>query len=295
MTKTEIFIERAINKHGNRFNYSNVEYIKSTLKVKIICEEHGEFEQEANSHLMGIGCARCSGISKCTTEEFIEKANEIHKFRYNYHKTKYINNKTKIDIECYEHGMFKQTPHSHLRGSGCGKCVGKEKSNTDDFIEKSIKIHNNTYDYYLVNYIDCESKVIIICRKHGEFEQMPHSHLAGKGCRVCKNSKGERSIIKFLDKYEIEYINEKKFDNCRNILPLPFDFYLPIYNLCIEFDGRQHYISNDFFGGEDRLNKTKINDGIKDKYCLDNNIELLRIPYYEYNNVDDILKDKLNI
>jgi hypothetical protein len=104
---------------------------------------------------------------------------------------------------------FEQTPHDHLKGSGCLKCSGKEKSNTEEFIKKSNEIHNNTYDYSLVNYINCENKVIMICKKHGQFKQMPHSHLDGKGCKICKNSKGERRIIKILDKYNIDICMRK--------------------------------------------------------------------------------------
>ena len=223
-----------------------------------------------------------------TTELFIHKAKNIHGNKYNYSLVNYINNKTKIKIICPVHGIFKQSPHGHLSGNGCDKCA--KYSTTEEFIDKSIHIHNDKYDYSLVKYINNKTKVKIICIEHGIFEQKPSHHLLGSGCPTCNESKGEKEISKILKNYNINYIREKRFVDCRNKLPLPFDFYLPEYNLCIEFDGQQHFEYIKYWKNDsNKLKIRKFNDDIKTTYCKNNNIKLLRIRY------DEIIEEKLKI
>src|ERR1035437_7209279 len=113
------------------------------------------------------------------------------------------------------------------------------------------------------------------------------------GCESNKSSIGERLIKTYLDENNIKYEREKKFDDCKNIKELPFDFYLPEYNLCIEYDGELHYKSSIQFGGEKRLNRVKEHDEIKNKWCKDNNIKLLRIHYLKKSRISKILKENL--
>ena len=117
----------------------------------------------------------------------------------------------------------------------------------------------------------------------------PNKHLNSRGCPNCSNSKGALKIKNILDINNIEYFQEMRFNDCRNKNSLPFDFYLPEYKTCIEFDGLQHFESIDYWGGEERLNYIKKNDNIKNEYCKDNNIKLIRVPYYEINNIEDKL------
>jgi len=114
------FIEKSINIHGNKYDYSLVEYVGSKMKVKIICRIHGVFEQIPTHHLNGVGC---SGNKKYTTEEFIKKATKIHNNRYDYSLVDYINTNTKVKIICKKHGIFEQTPKKHLKGQECPKCI----------------------------------------------------------------------------------------------------------------------------------------------------------------------------
>ena len=122
---------------------------------------------------------------------------------------------------------------------------------------------------------------------------MPSDHLSGYGCPRCYESKGETAIAKFLTSNNINYIREKKFDDCKNKSQLPFDFFLPDYNLLIEYDGKQHFEPVDYFGGIDGLNKCIINDKIKNKYAEDNKIKLLRIKYNNFNNINNILEEEI--
>ena len=137
------------------------------------------------------------------------------------------------------------------------------------------------YDYSLVDYTDSKTKVKIICPKHGVFEQIPSGHLNGRGCSKCKESKGEKIIRAYLMGNNIKFISQKRFKDCRDKYPLPFDFYLPDYNTCIEFNGRQHYVPVELFGGQNQLNKQKKNDRIKMMYCDKNKIALIIIKHNE--------------
>ena len=154
---TEQFIEKAKKIHGDKYDYSKVEYIDAKTKVKIICPEHGEFSMSPNKHLIGQRCKMCSikEFSKTqtlTTEQFIEKAKKIQGDKYDYSKVNYINSQIKICIICPEHGEFWQTPNSHLQGNGCPICATNNRSmkqtlTTEQFIEKAKQIHGNKYDY----------------------------------------------------------------------------------------------------------------------------------------------------
>lgn len=229
-------------------------------------------------------------MKRLTTEEFIIKSKSIHKDEYDYSLVEYENNHTKIKIICKKHGVFEQIPSKHInQKQGCPKCYGSKRKTMDVFINESEKIHNKEYDYSLVEYINNETKVKIICKKHGIFEQRPINHIyKNYGCPICSESKGEINIKNILEKNNIIFVQQKRFNDCRNKKPLPFDFYLPNHNFCIEFDGRQHFESIDRWGGligyEERI---KI-DEIKNEYCEKNNIKLLRIKY------SDNIQEKIN-
>ena len=284
---TEEFIIDAKKVHGDRYDYSLSEYIGNKIKVEIICSIHGVFKQTPDNHSHNHGCPKCVGLYM-DNDLFIEKSIIIHKNKYNYSLINYINNSTPIKIICPEHGVFEQSPHAHLNGSGCPKCVGFNKT-TEEFIKEAKLIHDNKYDYSLVEYKNATNKIKIICNKHGIFEQTPNKHLNGNGCKHCFESKGEMRIVKFLDDNNVEYVREKRFKNCNNLLPLFFDFYLPQQNKLIEYDGEQHFKSVKYWGGDNEYIKRQNNDNIKNNFANANNIELIRIKYNEINNINQIL------
>jgi hypothetical protein len=201
LSNTNHFIEKSKIIHGNnKYDYSLVNYINAKTKVKIICKIHGIFEQTPNSHLSGKGCILCAGILLKTKEEFINECILIHGNLFDYSEVEYINAKTKVKIICEKHGLFEQTPINHLCGKGCGRCIGHNKS-TEDFIEESkLKHGDNNYDYSVVDYINSKTKVKIICKIHGIFEQTPNSHLRGRGCsRCCNSANFSRRQIQWLN------------------------------------------------------------------------------------------------
>ncbi|EKD89625.1 MAG: hypothetical protein ACD_33C00026G0005, partial [uncultured bacterium] len=142
---------------------------------------------------------------KFTQEEFIRRAIAIHGNKYGHGKVVYINNSTKIILDCYDHGPFEQIPSSHLSGHGCLFCSMEEKKLTrEEFIAKAKLIHGNKFDYSKVIYINSYTKVIIRCPIHGDFEQKPNDHLQGQGCSKCKYEKisviNSSNVKEFIEK-----------------------------------------------------------------------------------------------
>lgn len=291
---TEDFIFESKLKNGEKYDYSMVNYINNHTKIKLGCPVHGFFEVRPNDHLSkNVGCNKCNnaGISKSKNigNEIVEKFNKIHHFKYSYELVKYNGSENKINIVCPIHGIFEQTPHHHLSGRGCQKCGKTKKLTTEEFIIKSKKSNGDKYDYSLVTYKNYSTKVKIICPTHGIFEVRPHDHINKKsGCPICNESKGEKIIRKFLTDYNINFTPQKRFKKCRDKKPLPFDFYLYEKNICIEYDGEQHFINRPTFGGPNSFLNIKRKDEIKDTFCKENNIHLIRISYCD--NIKEKLK-----
>jgi hypothetical protein len=282
----EELIKRFNKIHNNKFDYSLMNYKDINSKIKIICPIHGEFDQTVKNHLHGNDCFECSKRKKSkTTKNFINQANVVHNNFYDYSLTKYKNYLTKVKIICPIHGEFDEQPQEHISGSGCKKCgIEKTKAFTvlgiDKFIEKSNKIHNNKFDYSKVNYINSYSKVEIICPKHGSFLQKPNDHISSKaGCPICKESKGERLVSSILTDYNINFVPQKSFSDLKHIRLLYYDFYLPELNMCIEYDGEQHFKPILYWGNEQEFKELQLKDKLKTEYCISNNISLLRLTY----------------
>jgi hypothetical protein len=281
----DIFIEKSKLVHGDKYDYSLVNYINKKSKIKIICPIHGEFEQTAYCHYyFKQGCPKCKVNKQLTTEEFIKNSKIIYGNKYDYSLVVYKNAYTKIDIICKEHGIFSIRPTDHKK-SECSLCsLGYKKNNNiseKEFIEKAKYVHGDKYDYSKTKYINSRNKVIITCKNHGDFNQKAESHLRGRGCPNCIKSKGENNIELYLNSKNILYEKQKTFKKCKNILCLPFDFYLLDYNICIEYDGIQHYKPIVHFGGIENYEIIKKLDKIKNEYCKNNNIHLIRISYKE--------------
>ena len=297
------FLERFINVHGDKYDYSNINNIDfdntKNKKVEIICPIHGSFFQNPYKHISGRGCGECRREKsiKSFENDFLKKSNKIHNNKYDYSDVRYVDQKTHVNIICPIHGEFNQAPYLHLRGRGCRICksteIGKKKRiKYSEFVKRANEIHNNKYDYSISKFEKTRDKIDIICPAHGTFNQNANSHLLGVGCPTCRSSNGELFIMKLLDEYGINYIREYRFDDCVKIYKLPFDFFLPEKNTCIEYDGIQHFEPIDFFGGYESMIKLRENDEIKNNYCLESNIKMIRIKYTHSNNeICNIIKD----
>jgi len=287
-----------------KYDYSNAVWTgKITNKIQILCPKHGVFYQRINDHLRGQRCPKCkfeklSQKFRLTTKDFVSKAKLIHGDKYDYSRVQYQNDHAPITIVCPKHGEFIQRPHNHLHDRcGCPSCGNVKHLTTKDFVSKAKLIHGDKYDYSCVQYRNTQTKITIVCPKHGEFIQIPTKHLQGNGCPQCNESKGERQIRLWLEQNHIEHEYQKRFDGCRYKLPLPFDFWLPQQKMCIEYDGIQHFeegIGN-FFQGQYTFTRKmwkslSERDDIKSQWCLENNIKLLRIAYNQQNQITQLLK-----
>lgn len=288
---TEEFIERAIKVHKDRYQYHLVEYINSITKVQIYCPLHGIFWQTPAHHLSGSQCPGCTNNKKLDFTEFVRRAFEIHGNKYIYDLVEYNGMDKKVQIFCPLHGIFWQTPSKHIgkREGGCPKCNGGVRHTLEEFIKMANDVHENMYQYHLVEYINSNTKVKIWCPIHGIFEQTPGHHLSGIKCPRCKTSKGEIKITHYLNELNISFTTQKIFDDCVYKKSLPFDFFIPHMNLCIEYDGEQHFKIVERWGGLEGFELRKIRDDIKTNFCKNNNINLLRISYED--NIENKLKE----
>lgn len=187
---------------------------------------------------------------------------------------------------------YSVSPNKFLGGRRCPNCFGANKRNTKTFKELVYSLVGNEY----VVMGEYKNNSLKIKMKHsvcGYIFSVRCSHFtdAGSRCPRCKESKGERKISSFLNSKSIHYLTQFRFENCKYKKPLPFDFYLPDYNLAIEYDGIVHF--EDRFNNIENFILTKKRDKIKDDYCKKNNVNLLRIPYWNLDNVDKILTNAL--
>lgn len=288
------FVEKAKKIHGDKYIYDISTYQNNKTPMNIICPTHGIFKQAPGDHLKGWGCSKCSGKYKPSTEEWINKVAPVYNYKYDYSKVKYIDNKTPVTVICPKHGEFYPIPNNHLKGeSGCPKCAAelrhyKFAKTTEQFIADAKAIHGDKYDYGKVDYYNKETKVCIICPEHGEFWQIPNSHLSGYGCPACKlknqgllYSKIRESFpsLTFYQEFSPEWLNNQRFD-----------IYCKDENFAIEYDGEQHYYPINHFGGEDNFRKVQERDTIKNNKCINNKCKLFRVKYgYSKEDFDNLI------
>lgn len=272
------------DKYGDDFDYSRSVFTTLYDKIQIRCRTHDiVFFQIAGNHLIYRGCPECKkNAIKLSQSEFLDRARKIHGDTYDYSCTVYENQKTKINIICRIHGKFFQNPGDHLQGNGCPICASKKtgmrcRTTQQEFLDKATSIHGAKYDYSSAKYVDAYTKVNIICPKHGQFQQKPVYHLMGCGCPKCNASKGETFIRAFLSSHQIEFYEQYTFEKCRHKAKLRFDFFIPKWSVCIEFDGLQHKKPRTYWGGQPIFEETQKRDRIKNEFCGNNGIHLIRL------------------
>lgn len=379
LTKEE-FISKARRVHGDKYDYSEVEYVNNRIKVKIWCKSCQEFfYQDPSSHLYGRGCPKCAQFSRenknrKTTEEFIEEAQAIHGDKYDYSKIDYINYDTPLKIICNECGSeFLQAPSVHLAGSGCPNCARKlrgehESVSNDEFLKRAKQKHGDRFEY-LDKYYRSESLIRIRCKEHdriftqtpighlnsqlccpdcrlesyreakcisknefilkaieahgiGEYDyseidyvdyetpikifdpllkeyfwQKPHNHCEGHGNPHRVGSKGERLVSRWLKENNIEENRSEKYikDIKRTVSGVIIDFVIEYNNsvVWIEYNGIQHYRADiNFYGRSKEEFEIQLNrDRQIREYCSKNNIKLIEIPYTigSYRKISEFL------
>jgi hypothetical protein len=251
LTKDDFILE-SIKIHGDKYDYSLVDYKKSGEKVVIICRKHGPFEQRANNHLIGRGCYLCKNTKLYNSKKFIKLSSKVHNNKYDYKKTIYNGSHNKVIITCKEHGDFNQLPTNHLSGKGCLKCSTEStRLMINDFIDRSNIIHEFKYDYNLSEYKNSRTKILIFCKDHGYFNQTPANHLQGQGCPRCGDLFGikENRWLDYLG------IKERQIRIGKYIV----DGFNPKTNTIYEFNGDFWHGNPDLYNSNDLnkvLNKT---------------------------------------
>lgn len=200
-SKTDIFVKKARDIHGNRYDYSLVEYHTVKTKVKIRCLTHGVFEQIPNNHLSGRGCPVCSGKTS-TLKTFLDTSRSMHGDRYDYSLVEYEKTSIPVTIICPIHGEFDQKPSCHMAGHGCQKCAKRDRWTLDKFLISAERVHGDRYDYSAIDEVThAKQKVTITCRVHGPFQQSVTNHIALKhNCPKCRSNYGGGSYSDSLFK-----------------------------------------------------------------------------------------------
>ena len=294
----------------------------SHYKVYVMCDYCGEISYVAYKDYMKYGkkdkhsCKHCMGkkvseVSYDSRQEYLYNGiNDIcNKNGYTLltKKEDIKTAETRVKYKCKKHGINETKLYTLFIGHVCPKC-GVEKNtlrarHKPDEIEKEF----DNFGGVLVNKEEYENwgrkNLKVICPECKKIFVTSYGSYMRDGGQLCPNctykiSKGELRIRNFLDSNNIQYNREYRFDDCKYKIPLPFDFYIESLNMCIEYDGEGHYrpiqrTYDDNYNAEEMFKLTCIRDEIKNKYCKNNDIDLLRIPYWDYDNIETILEQKL--
>jgi uncharacterized protein YozE (UPF0346 family) len=256
-----------------------------------------KFLLRGDLHIYGkVGCSDCNGGVKLTKDKAQSKLNSIYGDEF-----KIIKYNTGSKLSIVHHNACNENieiSYQYLAsGRGCKCQLSITRWTKEIFIEESKKLHGDCYEL-ISDFINLDTKVTL---KHKDcgfiWKCSPKKHIYSlTGCPLCKSSKGEKIIKMYLDNSKIINICQKSFKDCIYIRPLPFDFYLPGYNICIEYDGEHHFKPIANWGGEESFKLQKIKDNIKTKYCEENNIKLYRISYFDdINECINSIINKINI
>ena len=241
---TEEWIEKAKVAHGDRYDYTTSNYAGKASKIKIICKEHGEFEQIASDHVNGSHCPSCSkktmGPKRISKEEIIKRAKDKHGEIYTYHPDTIVDMASKMKITCSQHGDFWQSPSAHCtNGQGCPECKKGGKYNTESFIRK-MKKQGSSYDYSKTEYTGSNSKIVVTCERHGDFFPLAFQHGYGIGCPKCAHvgpSSAEYEILEIMG-------SNTEMSNRTVIAPQELDLVRHDLKLAVEFNGTFFHNTN---------------------------------------------------
>ena len=288
----QLFITESKQLYGDsKFNYENICELNScSQKINLVCNDCGhEFMQSASAHLNGRGCPYCNKLVKI--QKLSKQPNDIISIfrsrrldggkKYDYSRVKYVNMHTKVEIGCPLHGFFWQTPLNHIQNHDCPICgknrtIMKRSHSWAEYYDR-LKIKRSdgasVYDYSRAKYVNLNTPIEIVCKKHGPFWQSPRDHIKGCGCPICKSSQLEMRVASELSTLNIRFKQQVKFSWLGR---QSLDFYLPDYNIAIECQGIQHYKETAIFGP---LQHIKDMDRKKRQLCYRNGVNLYYIKY----------------
>lgn len=313
MTADEFFQRMHQLYDASELDFMTAEFNGKNKKVTAYCRKHGAITHPADYWLEGKGCEYCNG--KFYPPDFLQLARKKHGYKYQYRGIKDIKNQTSIiRIHCNnpEHHWWPQRVDRHLAGDGCRECAGRHQpvmQRCQEWIDKCIeKYGEGRYDYSRAHedYVNNDSLVWIRCCIHDHwFQQTPDNNLrtVNGSCPICslefRESEGEAEIRRWLLKHGITNFKQDEVTlpvedpRCKRQYLRP-DFWLPDYNLFIEYNGEQHYENVEIFNSDDwSFEDQKIRDEAVRKYCYDHGHNLLEIPYWDFHRIDEILVSAL--
>ena len=296
-------IKQNIEKYGYEIISKEQDYKGVSNPITIQCPNKHQFQitfREFNKRKEN-GTKTINKCEFCFKEERINKVKEkCKKLNYILLTTEYIGKNQKLDIICDKGHEWHPTFDNFInKDRRCRKCVDIQNGINQKLPWSNIVSFFNKENYNILSkekeYINNQSKLKVSCPLGHKYEVSYSNFHKGTRWPFCASSKGEERIKNILDLHKISFESQFKFKDCKFYKYLPFDFYLPDYNCCIEFDGKQHYEIVEYFGGYETFINTKIRDTVKNVYCKENNIYLLRIPYWEFDNIENILRNELNL
>lgn len=297
-------VKRKVEGIGYSLLTSECEYKGSSKKIKVMCDKGHIYDVDFYSlYQSNRRCPMCYNekTRKRLTISYENVLLYIQSIGYELLtcEQEYKDTKSYIMVRCDKGHIYRTRVNTLRSGKRCKTCSTAINSLRRIIPYEERKKYVESFGYeFLVSkseYGKTHEKYKFKCDKGHTYIASLSDFQQGCRCPICRTYKGEKVIAQVLDKYSVSYISQYKFDDCIHILKLPFDFYLPKYNVCIEYDGKQHYQYVHTWGGMEEFNKRKIRDSIKNEYCRDNGIELIRIPYYEFENIENILLNKLNL
>lgn len=297
-------IKDKVEKCGYTLITKKENYKGTENKIEVSCPNNHTYEVFCNSFLAGKRCRKCYDMKNrekllISYEDILSFINSIG-YKLHTSKDNYIDTKGSVEVSCSENHRYRTRINTLRSGKRCRKCSAKESGLKARIPYEKMVESVEKEGYKLLtekeNYNGTHAYCMFQCNKnHKPYRSTMAEFSQGSRCPVCKESKGEKKIRQILDELEINFIQQNKFDDCKFKQVLAFDFYLPEYNLLIEYDGIQHYEIVEVFGGFDGFVDTKIRDTVKNIYCERNNIELLRIPYFKYDEIENILLNKIKL
>jgi hypothetical protein len=306
------YVLQSIDEIKNKYNYQ-IESLGYTVldicrdenkKIKFVIEDKNGFKSlmQFNNIILG----QFSPVNKFNPYS-IENINLWlklnNKLFYLFKNDSYKGNNFKLKFHCLKcNECFYSSWRDIKKGNGCGICRGMQvgKRNSLFYLYPKICVEWSKKNNISPKKVTCgtHKKIIWKCKTcNNEWIAPIYSRVQGNGCPICNISKGEFKIKNFFINNNLiegeDFISQYKFNNCKNIFLLSFDFYLPKINICIEYQGRQHFEKMGFWGGEEKFKRTIKNDNIKQEYCKKNFIKLITISYKNFKEIDNILKDEL--
>lgn len=294
------FTYEYVKEYIESFGYKLIsnEYVNAKKKIKIQCEKNHIYEAPFYRFKSGNRCPVCSHekLNKSQTYSYDYVKQYIYDEGFELLSTDYVNSSTHLDIKCGKGHIFKSTFSNFKSNKGCKQCANDKLKLDYNVVRQEIEKEG----YFLISdiYKNARSKLSIRCDKNHTYSTTYTNFKSGNRCPICNNSKGEQKIFKYLNDIGAVFIYQKIFDGLIGVKGknLSYDFYLPDYNLLIEYQGEQHekFIPG-FQNSYEDFKRQLEHDKRKRQYAKDNNVKLLEIWYYDFDNIESILKEKLNL